>query len=134
MNYILLIAVILIIALVVYYYIVEKNKYENPIYNEHLTTIDLFFETLEQLNDFVTWVQSDAIKKQFSAVGSYFKNKSTFYKKEEKVKRFNEIYHNFESYIHQYNTSYVKSQKEKLQLYFKIKVKFSERYIKQFCN
>ena len=118
MNYILLIAVILIIALVVYYYIVEKNKYENPIYNEHLTTIDLFFETLEQLNDFVTWVQSDAIKKQFSAVGSYFKNKSTFYKKEEKVKRFNEIYHNFESYIHQYNTSYVKSQKEKLQLYF----------------
>ena len=105
MNFFISIAVIIFIALLVYYYKVEKNKYENPIFREHLISIDLFFEVIEQLDDYVTWVERDAIKKRFSAVSSYFKYKTTFYKKEEKVKRFNELYQGFDSYIINYNKS-----------------------------
>jgi DNA helicase-4 len=101
-----------------YLYKVEKNKYENPIFKENLTHIDSFFEVIENFDDYITWVQRDEIKKQFSTVGNYFKNKSIFYKKEEKVKRFNEIYQGFDAYITNYNKTYVLSQKEKLHLYF----------------
>lgn len=118
MNFFISIAVIIFIALLVFYYKVEKNKYENPIFREHLIGIDLFFEVIEQLDDYVTWVERDSIKKRFSAVSSYFKYKTTFYKKEEKVKRFNELYQSFDSYIINYNKSYVLTQKEKLKSFF----------------
>lgn len=118
MNYIILIAVILFFSLIVYFYKVEKNKYDNPIFKKHLISIDLFFDVVKQFDDYVTWIERDAIKKQFSTIGNYFNYKSKFYKKEEKVKRFNDLYHNFDSYIQEYNTAYVQSQKEKLQLYF----------------
>lgn len=118
MNFNIIIAIILLFSILLYFYKVEKNKYENPIFKENLTHIDSFFEVVENFDDYITWIQRDEIKKQFSAVGNYFKNKSTFYKKEEKVKRFNEIYKGFDTYITNYNKTYVQSQKEKLHLYF----------------
>ena len=118
MTTFIIIAIILLFSMLLYFYKVEKNKYENPIFKENLTHIDSFFEVVEKFDDYITWVHRNEIKNQFSVVGNYFKNKSTFYKKEEKVKRFNEIYQDFDTYISNYNKTYVQSQKEKLHLYF----------------
>ena len=103
MSLFIIIAVILLFSILLYFYKVEKNKYEKPIFKENLIHIDSFFEVVKNFDDYVTWVHRDEIKKQFSAVSSYFKYKTTFYKKEEKVKRFNEIYQGFNVYITNYN-------------------------------
>jgi DNA helicase-4 len=96
----------------------EQKKYQNTTYRNTLEQLSLFFDTIDQFNDYVTWVQRDAIKKQFAAVGNFFKNKSTFYKKEAKVKEFNAVFQDFDRYILDYNKNYVQSQKEKLRDYF----------------
>lgn len=118
MSLFIIIAIILLFSILLYFYKVEKNKYENPIFKENLTHIDSFFEVIENFDDYITWVHRDSIKEQFKEIRIFFKYKSTFYKKEEKVKRFNEIYQGFDAYITNYNKTYVQSQKEKLHLYF----------------
>ena len=51
-------------------------------------------------------------------VGKYFNNKTKYYKKEETVKKFNDIFSNFDNFIASYNQKYVTTQKEKLEQYF----------------
>ncbi len=111
---------IIIILVISYHYLLwyEKKKYQNTTYLSNLEQISLFFETLSQLDDYITWVHRDAIKQQFAAVGKYFKYKTAFYKKEEKVKKFNDLYSHFDDYISKYNQNYVHTQKEKLSSYF----------------
>lgn len=116
-----ILGIILIVALL--YFVIflpwfEEKKYQNATYLTNLEQLPLFFETLAQLDDYVTWVQRDAIKKQFATVGNYFKNKSTFYKKEPKVKEFNAVFQDFDRYIVDYNKNYIQIQKEKLRNYF----------------
>lgn len=82
---------------------------------QHITE---FMILIQSLRDYVTWVQRDQIKAQYLPIGQYFINKTDFYKKEEKVKRFNEIFSDFDNYIIQFNRNYVKTQKEKLKQYF----------------
>ena len=96
----------------------EKKKYQDIVYLENLQLIAEFFDVIQSLNDYVTWVQRDQIKTKFLAVGRYFKNKTNFYKKEETVKRFNEIFGDFDNYIVRFNKNYVNTQKEKLSQYF----------------
>src|SRR5699024_5085342 len=45
-------------------------------------------------------------------------NKTKFYKKEKTVKRFNEVFDDFDDYTARYNQNYVKLQKKKLKRYF----------------
>lgn len=113
-----IISVVIIILLIVFQKLTEKNKYQDAIYLSNLEKIPLFFETIQRLDDYVTWVQRDQIRAKFSSVGDYFKNKSNFYKREESVKKFNDIFQDFDRYIIDYNKSYVVSQKRKLSLYF----------------
>ncbi len=54
----------------------------------------------------------------YSDIGQYFKGKSNFNKKEGSVKKFNDIFQNFDNYIVSYNKNHVKTQKEKLSQYF----------------
>lgn len=115
---IIIIAVLLCISLLLYYYKVDKKKYENTVYKDHLKQIDTFFAIEAQLDDYITWVHRNALKKQFEAVGKFFKHKTTYYKKEPKVKAFNELFQDFDRYIVHYNLNYVQSQKEKLRAYF----------------
>jgi DNA helicase-4 len=119
MIFILFIFFVVIIGFLIYYrqFIVNK-KYQDETYLSNLQTITLFFEIIQNFDDFVTWVQRDHIKSQFSAVGNYFKNKSDYYKNEENVKKFNDIFQDFDNYIVNYNRNYVQTQKEKLQHYF----------------
>jgi DNA helicase-4 len=93
-------------------------KYEDPTYLSNIAQIPSFFAIIEQFDDYVTWVQRDEIKNQFSAVGKFFKNKSNYYKEEENVKKFNDIFQNFDNYIKSYNQNYIQSQKDKLNTYF----------------
>jgi DNA helicase-4 len=113
-----IIAAVIIGFLMVYRQSTERKKYVDPSYQSNLQNIALFFDTIQRFDDYLTWVQRDQIKKQFAAVGQFFKNKSNFYKKEEKVKNFNDIFQDFDNYIATYNKNYVLSQKEKLNLYF----------------
>jgi DNA helicase-4 len=96
----------------------EKRKYQNVVYLVNLQLIAEFINLMQSLNDYVTWVQRDQIKTKFSAVGQYFKNKTNFYRKEETVKTFNDIFGDFDNYIVRYNQNYVIVQKEKLGQYF----------------
>lgn len=113
-----IISAIIISFLIVYLQLTEKKKYQSTTYLSNLEQISLFFDTIQKLDDYVTWVCRDEIKTRFSDVGSYFKNKSIFYKKEENVKKFNDIFQDFDNYIVTFNKNYVLSQKEKLKLYF----------------
>ncbi len=118
MLILIIIVVVTICFLIVYQQFIIKNKYQNITYLNSLEQISLFFDTIQKFDDYVTWVQRDQIKQQFSVVGKFFKNKSNYYKKEEIVKRFNDIFQNFDNYIVNYNLNYVLSQKENLNLYF----------------
>jgi DNA helicase-4 len=96
----------------------ENKKYKCTTYLNNLQQIDEFIEITRALNDYVTWVQRDHIKSKYSATSKYFKHKTNFYKKEIKVKTFNEIFNDFDNYIINYNKNYVFSQKEKLKPFF----------------
>ncbi len=111
-------AVIIISFLIVYRQLTEKGKYQNTTYQSNLIQISSFFDALKRLDDYVTWVDREKIKTKFSAIGQYFKGKSSFYKKEGSVKEFNDIFQNFDNYIVNYNKNYVERQKEKLSQYF----------------
>lgn len=115
---IIIIVILVFIYLLVKLYQRTKKKYEDPAYLSNLAQIPLFFAVIEQLNDYVTWVKRDQIKEQFSGPGKFFKNKSQYYKEEESVDKFNDIFQNFDNYIITYNQNYVASQKEKLKEYF----------------
>ncbi|OGS77005.1 MAG: hypothetical protein A3G95_00235 [Flavobacteria bacterium RIFCSPLOWO2_12_FULL_31_7] len=118
MYVIITITVLIVVLLVSYLYISNKNKYNNPTFNTHLIQIDYFFELVNSFNDYITWVKRDEIKNQFSATVSFFKNKTKYYNKEDKVKKFNDFFVDFDNYVKKYNQVYVVSQKEKLKKYF----------------
>jgi DNA helicase IV len=115
---IILISIAVLVFLIVYRQLLEKKKYQDTTYLSNLQQISSFFDTILTLNDYVTWVQRDQIKSKYSSVGQFFKNKSNVYKKEESVKKFNEIFSDFDNYIVRYNQNYVRTQKEKLNHYF----------------
>jgi len=81
-----IICAVIICFLIVNRQLTEKKKYQNNTYLSNLQQISLFFDEIQRFDDYVTWVQSEQIKTEFSAIGKYFKNKSNFYKKEENVK------------------------------------------------
>jgi len=113
-----IISIVLLVALIVYRQLVEKNKYKDTTYLSNLLQIVSFFETIQALDDYVTWVQRDQIKLKYSSVSKFFNNKINLYKKEEEVKKFVEIFSDFDNYIVRYNQNYVLTQKEKLKQYF----------------
>lgn len=115
---IILIMIALLVAFIVYLQSLEKKKYHDSTYLSHLQQIASFFDTIQALNDYTTWMHRDQIKLKYLVVGNYFKGKSNFYKKEASVKQFNEIFSDFDNYIIRYNQEYVRSQKEKLNQYF----------------
>ena len=112
------IGLILIVIVIFYNQSVEKKKYQNEKYLNNLQQIILFFDIIQAFDDYVTWIERDEIKLEFSKVGQFFNSKSNYYNKEERVKRFNDIFQNFDNYIKTYNQNYVQSQKGKLSLYF----------------
>ena len=113
-----IILIAILIFITVFRWISEKKKYQDDIYLGNLKLITEFIDLIQSLNDYVTWVHRDQIKTKYSTAGRYFKNKTNFYKKEETVKQFNEIFNDFNNYIVRYNQNYVNAQKEKFKHYF----------------
>ena len=60
--------------IIVFRQLLQKNKYQDPVYLNNLKLITEFICLVQSLNDYVTWVQLDQIKANFSAVGKYFQN------------------------------------------------------------
>ena len=77
-----IIAIALLVANIVYRQSLEKKKYHDSTYLLNLKHIASFFNTIQTLEDYVTWVHRDQLKSTYSTVGKYFKNKTNFYKKE----------------------------------------------------
>lgn len=116
----LIITFLISISLIFFYLYIkkEKNKYSNIVYLKHLQQIKDFIEQMNRFSDYVTWIEREQIKSNYSYVGKYFKNKTKYYKKEKTVKKFNDIFSNFDNFIASYNQNYVNTQKEKLKQYF----------------
>lgn len=110
--------VAVLISVVVYKQLEGKKRYTNALYLHNLERIAIFFEVINSFIDYVTWVERDIIKSEFSDIGKFFRGKTNYYKKEPTVARFNEVFHDFEAYISRYNQNYVKAQKVKLKEYF----------------
>lgn len=109
---------VLFLVVVCQYFLNKKKKYQNPVYLNHLKLATEFVYLIKNFDDYLTWVERDRIKVEYSAIWKFFKNRAAFYKKENLVKEFNELYSDFDSFTVQYNKNYVKSQKEKLRTYF----------------
>src|SRR6187431_1732143 len=115
---IIIISIAVLFSLIVFRQSSEKKKYQDTVYQSNLKQITEFFNLIQTLSDYVTWIQRDQIKSKYSAAGDFFKNKANVYKKEETVKRFNYFFGDFDNYITQYNQNYVYTQKVKLKQYF----------------
>lgn len=113
------ISIVIIIALFVgYLKFVEKKKYTDSNYLRFLQDADKFLKLINDLNDYITWVKRDQIQIKYDNTARFFKNKSSYYKKEERVDRFNKIFENFENFVVKFNINYVQTQKEKHQQFF----------------
>ena len=96
----------------------EKKKYTDSLYLSNLEKIEMFFETLQSINDYITWIKRDEIKLEYSDLKNYFKGKTHFYEKENKVEKFNDVISDFDNYIEKANNKYVSLQLEKFDNYF----------------
>lgn len=107
-----------IAAVILYRYYTAEDRYQHPSYLQHLQQVDVFLSTVEALSGYVTWVQRDEIKATFKDAGRFFKGRSRYYKKEPRVAAFNKVFHDFDTYIVNYNRQYVDTQKARLHEYF----------------
>lgn len=113
-----ILSILIVSFFIIYQKLTTNKKYKNPNYLSKLEEINVFFDTIQKFDDYVTWMQREKLKIKFSDAGKFFKRKSNYYKKEEKVIKFNDTFKNFDNYIVDYNKSYVLAQKEKLSQYF----------------
>gem|GEM_PF-4993151 len=72
----LIIILFVVIGVVIGYRQLDRKKYDDSTYLSNLREISLFFDTIQQFDDYVTWVERDRLKIQFSAVGPH-PNKSS---------------------------------------------------------
>lgn len=115
---IILVCITIVFLVTAYRHYLERKKYLQEKYLINLEQAKNFIAHIRQFNDYITWVERDRIKSKYASAGQFFKNRTNFYKKEETVKKFNEIFQDFDNYIVQYNKNYVSAQKEKLKLFF----------------
>ncbi|WP_293930431.1 UvrD-helicase domain-containing protein [Sphingobacterium sp. UBA6645] len=66
----------------------------------------------------MTWVKRNNFKSTYQSAGRFFKNRSNYYKKEPAVKRFNDIFWDFDEYVKRFNQNYIIKEKERLRRYF----------------
>lgn len=79
------ILLLLVLFISFYWLYSEKNKYRNPKLFSNLEQIRLFFETIENLDDYITWVHRDQIRLKFQPVAKFFKYKIRYYRKEKSI-------------------------------------------------
>ena len=90
----------------------EVEKYQDPAFLKNLRKIDDFLEQIAHFNDYITWKKRDEILKKYQETSDFFRGKSKFYKKQPRIRRFNDTYENFAEFIKNYNRKYVAAQKQ----------------------
>ena len=90
----------------------EVEKYQDPAFLKNLRKIDESLEQINHSNDYITWKKRDEILKKYEETSDFFRGKSKFYKKQPRVRRFNDTYGNFAEFIKNYNREYVAAQKQ----------------------
>ena len=90
----------------------EVEKYQDPAFLKNLRKIDEFLEQIAHFNDYITWKNRDEILKKYEKTHNFFQGKSKYYKKEPRVRQFNDIYEDFAGFIKDYNRKYVAEQKQ----------------------
>ena len=90
----------------------EVEKYQDPAFLKNLRKIDDFLEQIAHFDDYITWKKRDEILKKYQETSDFFRGKSKFYKKQPRVRRFNDTYENFAEFIKNYNREYVAAQKQ----------------------
>jgi DNA helicase-4 len=120
MEYWLLLLGIILVVTYFWYrsYTENKKRYNDENYLSFLLKIDGFLALVSSLNDYLTWKQRDEIIEKYKELGHFFKGKTEYYNREERVRRFNDIFQNFNKWIKQYNLDFVRSQKIKYNKYF----------------
>ena len=90
----------------------EAEKYHNSKFLKHLQDIDEFLAQTDSFDDYITWKNRDKILKKHEETSDFFRGKSKFYKKQPRIRRFNDTYENFAEFIKNYNRKYVAAQKQ----------------------
>lgn len=96
----------------------EREKYSDREYKERLAEISQFNEFISKFWNYMTWKERDNLKHQYSEAGRFFQGKTSYYSKEDEVKRFNDVYQNFDAWTVSFNENFVETQKEKLSSFF----------------
>lgn len=111
---------IIIAAAALLYYKTKRDsqRYKRPEYLANLAKASAFLDTIAVIDDYITWVYRDRLKTEYRDVAKFFNNRTNYYKKEEKIKTFNDIFSNFDNYIIERNREYVTTQKQKLSQFF----------------
>lgn len=119
MTFLYLIITFAILGILIFYVLRRENeKYDKPVYLNYLQQISQFHDHIQTFDDYITWVERDRIKSKYEEAGNYFRHKTFYYRKEETVKKFNEIFSDFDNYVAQFNQGYVEDQKDSLSSYF----------------
>ncbi len=114
-----LLFILLLAAIFIYLHLQSsKKKYSSPDFLTHLQLAKEFLTLFHSLTNYITWPQRDQLIAKYADSGKFFRNNSNYYKKEESVALFNDLYEYFDLHIRNYNQHYVKSQKDKLSSYF----------------
>ena len=107
-----IIAIFIVVKIFRVHRLREAEKYHNPKFLKHLQNIDEFLAQTDGFNDYITWKKRDEILKKYQETSDFFRGKSKFYKKQPRVRRFNDTYENFAEFIKNYNQKYVAAQKQ----------------------
>ncbi len=97
---------------------IERRKYIDPEYIEKLTEINQFNKFISKFWNYITWKERDNLKQQYSESGRFFRGKTSYYSKEDEVKKFNNVFQNFDTWTESFNKNFIESQKEKLSSFF----------------
>ncbi|MCL2390403.1 MAG: UvrD-helicase domain-containing protein [Endomicrobia bacterium] len=95
-----------------------NKRYEKEKFIVNLRKADAFRKKIESFDDYITWKQRDEIIVDYSDAGKFFAYKTRYYKKEIKVKKFNEVYKNFKEYIKKYNKDFTEKKKKEFESFF----------------
>ena len=107
-----IIAIFIVVKIFRVHRLREAEKYHNPKFLKHLQNIDKFLAQTDGFDDYITWKNRDEILKKYEETSDFFRGKSKFYKKQPRVRRFNDTYENFAEFIKNYNRKYVAAQKQ----------------------
>ena len=107
-----IIAIFIVVKIFRVHRLREAEKYHNPKFLKHLQNIDKFLAQTDGFDDYITWKNRDEILKKYEETSDFFRGKSKFYKKQPRVRRFNDTYENFAGFIKNYNREYVAVQKQ----------------------